>query len=295
MQTFDAIGFGALNFDRLYTVNKLAKRGEHQPIQEIQESPGGSAANTIAGLADLGMRTGFIGAVGGDSEGETIIRDFKLRGVDTKGIAVLGGRTGEIIGFVDSEGERTLYVYPGVNNIIEYSERQLEYAKKAKLLHLSSFVSENQLRVQEKIVKELPNRVKVSFSPGILYSKLGLNRLLPILRRSHIVFLNEHETKVMTDMGYKEGSMRLIEEGVDIVAVTLGKRGCFVRDSENAVRLNAEKVKAVDSTGAGDAFAAGFIYSILKKKDIVEAAETGNKIASKCVSVIGARAHLQRI
>jgi len=67
MKKFDVIGFGALNLDRLYRVERIAKPGEHEKILGAFEAPGGSAANTVAGLAGLGLRTGFVGAVGTDS------------------------------------------------------------------------------------------------------------------------------------------------------------------------------------------------------------------------------------
>ena len=67
-KVFDVVGFGALNLDKLYQVSRIAKAGEHMPILGVTESPGGSAANTIAGLAKLGARCGFIGAVGNDAE-----------------------------------------------------------------------------------------------------------------------------------------------------------------------------------------------------------------------------------
>ena len=116
----DVAGFGALNLDRLYRVKRIAKKGEHMPILDATDSPGGSAANTVAGLARLGARCGFIGAVGDDAEGKIMLDDFKRYEVDTNGITVLkDAKTGIIIGFVDSKGERTLYPYPGANSLLE--------------------------------------------------------------------------------------------------------------------------------------------------------------------------------
>ena len=74
---FDAIGFGALNVDKIYKVNRIAREGEECFISECQEAPRGSAANTIVGLAKLGLKTGFIGKVADDYEGHLLINDFK--------------------------------------------------------------------------------------------------------------------------------------------------------------------------------------------------------------------------
>lgn len=294
MKKLDVIGFGALNLDRLYKVKKLADKGCHQEIIGFEECPGGSAANTIAGLAGLGLRTGFIGAVGDDTDGRVMLKDFELRGVDTKGVSTLPERTGFIIGFVDAEGERTLYPHPGANNELKFSKKQLDYAQSANFLHLSSFVDDLQFSVQKKLVSLLPKNVKISFSPGGLYSRKGLTTLLPIIRRSHIVFLNEDEIKELTGKGYVAGSRMLIEHGAKMVAVTLGARGCFVSDGRHEHTIPAEKVRVVDTTGAGDAYAAGFLYALIKGKNIKEAGILGNKTASSCIKNLGARTGLPK-
>jgi ribokinase len=294
MKKLDVIGIGALNLDRLYKVKKLADKGTHQEIIGFEECPGGSAANTIAGLAGLGLRTGFIGAVGEDAEGRVMLNDFKTRGVDTSGVSILTARTGFIIGFVDAKGERTLYPHPGANSSLTYSKKQLDYAQNASFLQLSSFVDDLQFRLQKKLVSLLPKTVKISFSPGGLYSKKGLAALLPIIRRSHIVFLNEDEILAMTGKEYKAGSRMLIAAGAKIVAVTLGSKGCFVSDEKREYMLPAEKVKVIDTTGAGDAYAAGFLYALIKGKSINDAGKSGNKVASACIKEFGARTSLPR-
>ncbi|RLI90963.1 MAG: sugar kinase [Candidatus Altiarchaeales archaeon] len=288
----DVIGFGALNLDRLYRVERLAREGEHVEILKFEEFPGGSAANTIAGLARLGLDTGFIGAIGNDSEGKILLDDFRNYGVNTDGISILEGRTGIVIGFVDSRGERTLYPYPGVNNRLEFKNELVEYSKNARYLHLSSFVNDRQLEVQKRLVALLPERVKISFSPGILYSRRGLSALLPIIERSSVVFLNASEIRAITGRDYKKGSHLLIEKGAKMIAITLGDRGCYLRDTEGEYRVRAESVEVVDTTGAGDAFSAGFLYGLISGRDIVESGRLGNRVAALCIQRFGARAGL---
>jgi ribokinase len=292
MRKMDAVGFGALNLDRLYKVDRLADAGTHQEILNSEECPGGSAANTIAGLANLGLSTGFIGAVGDDAEGEIMLKDFAQRGVDTKGVSILKARTGFIIGFVDARGERTLYPHPGANSKLAFSPKQAAYAKRAKILHLSSFVDEKQLEAQKKLVSQLPKSVKISFSPGGLYSRKGMKALLPIIERSHVVFLNEEEIKALTGKGHAAGSRVLIDAGAKMVAATLGGRGCFVSDGKSEHMLPAEKVEVIDTTGAGDAYAAGFLFALIKGKNIEEAGKLGNKMAALCITALGARTSL---
>ena len=294
VKELDVVGFGALNLDRLYRVKRIAKAGEHAPILDVTESPGGSAANTVSALARLGAKCGFIGAIGDDAEGRIMLEDFERFGVDTSGVSALkDARTGIIIGFVDSKGERTLYPYPGANSLLEVGDIDLSYAKKARFLHVTSFVSEKQLQLQKKVLSELPD-IELSFSPGDLYSKKGMKALMPFIKRSSVIFLNESEANELTGKKYKDAGSILLDKGAGIVAVTLGKKGCYVTDGEESFEAAANKAKAIDTTGAGDAYAAGFLYQILKGGTINEAARSGNAAASFCIRKIGARLGLPR-
>ncbi|MEM2816579.1 MAG: carbohydrate kinase family protein, partial [Candidatus Bathyarchaeia archaeon] len=111
MSRFHVVGFGALNVDKLYRVNRIAGPEEESFISGYEETCGGSAANTIVGLARLGCRVGFIGKVARDREGKMLAMEFKREGVDTGGIVwAEGGRSGSVLGFIDERGERALYV-----------------------------------------------------------------------------------------------------------------------------------------------------------------------------------------
>ncbi|HEX55513.1 MAG: sugar kinase [Candidatus Altiarchaeales archaeon] len=287
---FDVVGFGALNLDILCKVKTLARRGEHTPIIEIHRSPGGSAANTISGLARLGLKTGFIGAVGNDLEGEFILNEFKRDGVDTGCIEILDANTGLVIGFVDETGERTLYPYPGTNDIIEFKNEYLRYLKNAKYLHMSSFIGERQLEIQKILVKKSDkSKTKISFCPSDLYAKKGIDELIDIIERTEIIFLNKSEIEELTNMNYRDGSLALIDSGVRIVVVTLGKDGCYVRYLDDEIRVKSFPANVIDTTGAGDAFNAGFLYGVLKNMSIKESAIMGNWIAARCIEKFGAR------
>ncbi|MFZ2455799.1 MAG: carbohydrate kinase family protein [Candidatus Altiarchaeia archaeon] len=291
-KVFDVVGFGALNLDKLYRVGRIAKTGEHMPILGVTESPGGSAANTIAGLARLGARCGFIGAVGNDAEGKIMLEDFKKFSVDTCGVSVLeDARTGIIIGFVDSKGERTLYPYPGANSMLATENIDYSYAEKARFLHVTSFVDSKQMPLQKRLVAELED-VKLSFSPGDLYVKKGMKALMPFIKKSSAIFLNADEATQLTGEKYKEACLRLTDKGAGIVAVTLGGKGSYVTDGERSFEVPACKTRAVDTTGAGDAFAAGFLYRLLKGSPIDAAARCGNFAAACCIREPGARCGL---
>ena len=291
----DCIGFGALNIDRLYRVERIAKPGEESFIIGHEEHPGGSAANTIVGLSRLGHNVGYIGKVANDKDGGLLLQSFVDEGVDTSGvIKVDSGRSGVVMGFVNHQGERTLYVDPGVNDTLELEEVDLQYAASAKFLHITSFVGELPFKAQIRLLDARP-LITVSFDPGELYARKGLQAMRPILRRSYVAFPNENELRLLTGGGLEDGSKVLLGEGVRVVAVKLGERGCYVTDGKESYFVPAHKVKAVDTTGAGDAFCAGFLHGLVAGKDIHECARLGNLVASKKLTRPGARAGLPRL
>jgi len=290
----DVICFGALNVDKLYKVDRIASADEESEILDFKEAPGGSAANTAVGLARLGVKTGFIGKVARDREGEMLIRSFIEEGVNTDGIVVAPhGRSGVVIGFVDKAGERALYVDPGVNDSLSLQEIDLDYASQADLLHLSSFVSESSFKVQKEVVRALPD-IPVTIDPGMIYARKGLSELKPMIKKCLVFFPNEHEIRILTGKNYIEGSQILLKEGVKIVAVKLGSRGCYVTDGKEQHMIEPFKVKVVDSTGAGDAFCAGFIYGLIKNMTLRECGILGNFVASRTLMKMGARNGLPR-
>ncbi|MGB9684352.1 MAG: carbohydrate kinase family protein [Candidatus Bathyarchaeales archaeon] len=294
---FDVVGFGALNVDKLYKVNKIAGPEEEGFIISCEETCGGSAANTIVGLARLGCKVGFIGKVASDREGKMLLEDFYKEGVNIKGITkTKTGRSGVVMGFVDQKGERALYVDPGVNDTIEFEEINKKYAYRTKILHLTSFVGEKSFETQKRLVENLPKNVKISLDPGELYARKGLKTLSPILTRSFVLMPNAKEIALLTgEKDYIVGTETLLKMGAKIVAVKLGSRGCYVTDGKEKHHIEAFKVQVVDTTGAGDAFCAGFLYGLINRKPLYECGKIGNFVASKCIMKMGARTGLPRI
>ncbi|MFQ6064081.1 MAG: carbohydrate kinase family protein [Candidatus Bathyarchaeia archaeon] len=293
--SFDVICFGALNMDKLYRVNKIAREEEESFITDFKEKPGGSAANTAVGLARFDLKIGFIGKVASDREGKLLLRDFEDEKVDTNGIVVSkSGRSGVVMGYVDKKGDRALYVDPGVNDFLEFEEIDLEYAESTDIFHLTSFVADKPFQAQIKLLKHLPD-VKVSFAPGELYARRGLASLKPIIERSFVMFPNENEVRLLTGKSYEKGSEILLNEGACIVVVTLGGRGCYVTDGTVTRLVEPCEVEVVDTTGAGDAFCAGFLYGLIKNRDLRECGRIGNFVASRCLQKVGAREGLPRL
>ncbi|HEX9260907.1 MAG TPA: carbohydrate kinase family protein [Candidatus Bathyarchaeia archaeon] len=297
MNCFDVVGFGALNVDTLFKVNRICGAEEESFIETHSESCGGSAANTIVGLARLDSKVGFIGKVGNDDGGALLLEDFRREGVDVGGvIRAKQGDSGKVLGFVDEGGSRALYIDSGANDTINLREIKTDYVSQTKFLHLTSFVGNQSFQTQKKLLKALPENVKLSFDPGALYARRGFTELETIVRRSYVMMPNTIELKQMTgEPDYTGGADFLIGKGVKIVAVKLGPEGCYVTDGDEQHLVKAFNVKAVDTTGAGDAFCAGFLYGLLRQKSLYDCARLGNFVSSRCVMKMGARTGLPRI
>jgi ribokinase len=294
MSSFDVVGFGALNVDKLFRVNRLAKAEEESFIEEYAEACGGSAANTAVGLARLGCKVGYIGKVGCDREGDLLIQDFCKEGVDTAGtIRTEQGKSGSVLGFVDKKGARALYIDSGVNDTIMLNEVNARYASRAQFLHLTSFVGEKSFQTQKKLLDAISSSIKVSLDPGALYARKGFEALEPILRRTYVMMPNAIELELLTGkVDYCKGADLMVGRGVKIVAVKLGSDGCYVTDGKERHLIEPVKVEVVDTTGAGDAFCAGFLYGLINEKSFLECGRLGNFVASRCVMKMGARAGL---
>jgi len=239
MTKFDVVGFGALNVDMLFKVDRLAGAEEERFIEDYTEVCGGSAANTVVGLARLGCKVGFIGKVANDREGKLQIDCFSDEGVDTSGIIqAKQGKSGSVLGFVDKKGARALYINSGVNDTIEPREINYSYLSQTKFLHQSSFVGEKSFRAQKKLLAALPNDVKISFDPGSVYAQKGFAAIEPIIRSSYVLMPNAVELELLTgEADYCKGADLIIGLGVKIVAVKLGGKGCYVTDGQERLRI----------------------------------------------------------
>ena len=291
MKKLDVIGMGALNVDKLYNVNKIACGDEESFITGFNQFCGGSAANTIIGLSKLGIKTGFIGKVSKDSSGNHLLKNLQREGVNTEGIIVSEeGRSGNVLGFVDEEGQRALYVDPGVNDLIDLQEVNLDYIADSKIIHLTSFVGES-IKVQEYILSKISKDVIVSLDPGRIYAERGMNFLKNILNRTDIILINEEELKHLTNNRYnscQDGAKDLLDYGIKLVVVKRGHKGSYITNGSKNYLLDPLNVNCIDTTGAGDAFNAGFLYGLLEGKDIKKSGQIGNLVASFCIQESGA-------
>jgi ribokinase len=166
----------------------------------------------------------------------------------------------------------------------------MDYVESFDWLHLTSFAckkTEKSFRTQLTVAKKFSG--EISLDPGNIYAGFGLKKILPLIKNSSIVLPSKDEIEILTGLPYKDACNLLISEGVKIVAVKYGGRGCYITDGKMKVSIPAFRTQVVDTTGAGDAFCAGFLYGIAKGKSLKECGRIANKVASFCISGPGAR------
>lgn len=288
----EVFGFGALNLDLLYRVPEILLDGE-TTIESVTMAPGGSAANTCRALAQWGVSTGFVGAVGGDADGEAMLTALQDSGVDTSQVTIKpGARTGKVTGLVDPQGRRSLYVDPGANNCLSQDDIKPTVIARARLVHLASFVDPTQLALQEWLADQLADsgsETLISFAPGQIYARLGWERLVKILQRTEILFVNDVEAQQLGEVDL------LRRSGCEIIVETLGAKGSRVTHSGGSFRTPAFSASVIDTTGAGDAFAAGFLYGWLRKRSPEICARWGSWTASRVVQSAGPNSNLPTV
>lgn len=314
---FDVVGFGALNIDHLYAVPQLIQDGGVEVAASAVE-PGGSAANTIYGLARLGLRCGFVGIVGDDGPGNTVLESFKEVGVDTGGILVEPGvATGHTICITAGQGQKAIYIVPGANDMLDSHNVDLAYLGDTRYVHISSFVGKSAFSQQLRAVRALPAQVRVSLASDAIYAPHGLHALSALLRRCALVFANADELRELAGQDLYSAAHACLDTGCEAVAVTFGAGTQQVHGpsscepQENTAAMVVAKRRGgrgqetiahtipavrthhgeiVDTVGAGDAFAAGFLFGLLSRRyGLAKNGALGHTAAGFSLTQLGAR------
>ncbi len=286
----DAVGLGALNLDELLYIPRMPERDDSVPIERRVQRGGGSAANTICWLAYLGRKVGFVGKVGSDNAGDLLLREFEKYGVDASRVVRGDGYSGTAFCLVSGDDRRIL-VDPGVNDDLRPEEVDIDYIREARILHTSSFIglrSETSLETLKRTMKA-SDEVMVTFSPATMVLR-GWSYLEPYFEAADVVFLNETEAVHLT--GDVEETLNRLAELVEITIITRGPDPAIVQEGTETSEVAPEPVPEediVDPTGAGDAFAAGFIEGILRGESADRCCERGHSVAAECLRIEGCR------
>lgn len=300
----EVVGLGALNVDMVYEVDDLAclgiergreRMGSHEEFKSLfqflknkgklrMKSGGGSAANTIYALAKMGFSCGYLGKTGKDEEGAFLQNGLREAGVDTRRIRQ-NTRSGICLVLLDKSKDRSIIILPNANDTLSYSELDIDYINKAQFLHMSSFAGKIPFEAQKLIATE--TKVKISFNPGEPHATKGIKELTPILEHSFILFLSQGEVEILTNKDYKEGVKKLLDYGIEIVACTLGEKGSYILSRDQELEIPAEKSEAIDTTGAGDVYTAGFLAGLLKGLPLFECAKLATRAAAQSIKGYG--------
>lgn len=271
-------GVGPALVDRICIIDEYPNRGDQTIVKRVEKHAGGAAGNVIFGLASFGIPSRFFSSAGKDEDGRFYIGEMEKAGVECI-FEFFDEETGRVDVYVDRSGERTFFVFPGASSRFRPFLKEEHYSW-GEYFYLDPFPSENSLTAHLVIAKNAKKHGKtVILNPGHPYSKLGLEKLRDLLEKTDIVILSSHEYRLL------EG----IEDIVKTTVVTLGHRGSRAMVEGEEYYAEAFKARVVDTTGAGDAFSAGFIYAMIKGCDVEKCLKTGNFVASYNIQRIGAR------
>lgn len=252
-------------------------------------SSGGSAANTIHGLARCGVECSFIGKTGHDAYGRFFSDDMLASGIHP---VLLKGEadTGRAVALISPDSERTFATCLGA--AIELSPVDLteEYFRGYDYLYIEGYLVQNTALIDKAV--ELASKASLRIvldlaSFNVVEQNLGYLRKT-VEEHVDIVFANEEEAHAFT--GYKpEIALDVLSGICNTVVVKIGSRGSLVKSFGETYNINPVKTNALDTTGAGDAYAAGFLYGMVRGKDPGICGHYGSLLASSAIEVIGAK------
>lgn len=288
----EVIVLGAAAVDIVARFEEMPRRDSISFADSCETFPGGAGANVATALALLGCKTAFLGKVGDDDGGKLLVKDFELNGVDTRGVHIVeGGRSASCFIPVDGDGNRLIYALGGVALLESAVELNSKLLGEARALYIAEAFPEVAL---ELIRQASDSQPRVFYSPGGVMIWAEKDLLNQVIEKTDTLFVSRAEAEMMTGMKNPEEAIRKVAElGPGVVIVTLGSEGTLVYEDGNLEKVNALKVpEVVDTTGAGDAFAAGVITGYLEGLDWQDAVRLGRTVAAIKIGHLGARGGL---
>lgn len=265
-------------------------------MQNPTEASGGSAANTMAGFASFGGKGGFIGKVADDTLGKTFQSDLQSLGIDYKTQPLaLGPQTGRCLILITPDAERTMNTFLGASVEIKDIDVDVELISQAQVTYLEGYLfdRENAKRAFIKAAEAAHaagKRIALSLSDPFCVDRHRSDFLKLVENHVDILFANEEEIKSLFIQQNFEDAMSAVSEHVEIACLTRSEKGAVIRTKEEVVDISAEPVaQVVDTTGAGDQFAAGFLYGFTSGKTIAASGRLGAIAAAEVISHIGPR------
>ena len=298
---FDVVSFGGavvdcfLNTGVGETHGKICyNSGEKILVKDLKFDVGGGAKNTAAAFSRLGLKTGCVIKVGDDENGRKILRCLKDEKVKLLGKVEKNSNSGFSVILDSREYERTILTFKGSNDQIEMND--IKHFR-TKWLYLSSLL-EKSFNTQLQLAKELKKKwVKIAFNPSAYIIKEYKDKLKSLLKLCDIVILNKEEAQMLVKGKSLPDLLKNIHKlGVRTVVITNKNSlvGCYDGNKMYSIKPH-ENIKVVERTGAGDAFASGFVAGQIVGKTIDESLELALKESESVLGHFGAKNNLIRM
>lgn len=258
--------------DYVYFVKSFPSLGGHAKILYSTKSPGGAGANVVHNLARLGMKTTLFTTLGKDDDAIYFVENTKAKVFSE----ITDELTGKVLVFVDQNGERTFFVQPNA------AGKPFISVNKGDYLYVDPFPSDFSFEVQKDVMENFAGFVILN--PGHLYASIGFKKLTELLKFTDMVIMSSTEFEML------RASAEDFLNFVDYLVVTLGGEGSVCYTKKGRFFDKAFKTKVVDTTGAGDAFSAGFLYSFINDYPLEVCLKVGNFCGAYNVERVGARA-----
>lgn len=259
------------------------------PVDKKTDIPAvGNAANHAIGVARLGLRASIYTIVGDDVQGHLAKEIMQENRVDTSSVSFDKNQGTNLSVVINFKGERTIFVYH------EPRHYQLPKLASTKWIYLTSASGGGVEQLHEQVLEYIKanSGVKVAFNPGTHQMKLGRKKLMPLLEKTNVLFLNREEAAGILGIDnndVKEIIRQFHEIGVPIMVLTDGPDGSYVSDGQLIWYAGIFKGPVVERTGCGDAYGSGFLGALMKEKTIPEAMSWGNANSTSVVQYVGAR------
>ena len=260
------------------------------------EASGGSAANTIAGIAALGGKTAYICKVAVDQLGKVFTHDIRAVGVSYTTPPLEGGLpTARCLIFVTPDAQRTMQTFLGATSQLNPEDVDMNAIKASKVLYLEGYLWDQpqaKKAMREAAVEAKRAGVKVSLTLSDSFCVARFRDEFKELIKNHvdILFANESEILSLYEVTDFDAALQAVRNDAEIAALTRSEKGSVVVNGDEVHVIDAVKgVKVVDTTGAGDAYAAGFLYAFTQGRDLATCGRLGGVMAAEVISHMGPR------
>ena len=284
-----------LNKGGMMLIDAARAEALYKALPPAKESSGGSGANTIAALASLGGRAGFIGRIGADELGDVFAHDIRAQGVQfSDGTRDSSEPTGRCLIAVTPDAERTMNTSLACNVNFSPADLSRELIEAARITYLEGYLFDQPAAKQAFVqaaqwARAAGNEVALTLSDSFCVQRHHAD-FRKLVGSVDILFANEHEITALYQTSDFDAAAKAAAAEVKLAVLTRSAKGAVIIQKGHAVEVAAEKVtKVVDLTGAGDAFAAGFLFGHTQGMGLAKAGHIAALCASEVISHFGAR------